>query len=156
MPLGTRVQVRGPTGSFTLTPGEPRPLVMLAGGIGITPFVSMVRQEALQRSARPMYLFYSNRTPASAAFLPELTTLAALNPRFRVMATITDADVSREGWTGARGFVNREMLDTTIDNLLEPIYYVAGPPPMVKAMLDLLGLARVPNEQIRTDEFFGY
>jgi ferredoxin-NADP reductase len=48
------------------------------------------------------------------------------------------------------------MLAGAIDNLLEPIYYVAGPPPMVKAMRELLVLMRVPEKQIRTDEFFGY
>lgn len=156
MPLGTRVQVRGPTGTFTLAQAEQRPAVMLAGGIGITPFVSMLRHELLQRTRRPVWLFYSNRTPATAAFLPELTAVAALDPSFRVIATITDADVSRDEWSGPRGFIDREKLQGAIDNLLEPIYYVAGPPPMVKAMIDLLVFMCVPEKQIRTDEFFGY
>ncbi|HYC45564.1 MAG TPA: FAD-dependent oxidoreductase [Burkholderiales bacterium] len=154
--LGTTVRLRGPTGSFTLPAGERRPLVMLAGGIGITPFVSMLREDAVDGPGRPIYLFYSNRTPGSAAFLPELTWLASANSRFRLVATMTDPQTPGEPWPGTRGLISAEMLTATLGDLLEPAYYVAGPPPMVAAMLDLLARMRVPTERIRTDEFFGY
>ena len=69
MPAGGRVGLRGPMGNFTLDGADARPAVFLAGGIGITPFVSMSRQPAHDRLARDIWLFYSNRRPEDAAFL---------------------------------------------------------------------------------------
>ncbi len=72
MPEGAKLQLRGPAGQFTLDDGGTGPAVFLAGGIGITPFVSMLRQAAHDGLARKLYLFYSNRRPEDAAFLGEL------------------------------------------------------------------------------------
>lgn len=157
MASGTIVQLRGPIGSFTLTPGDRRPLVLLAGGIGITPFVSMLREGAVEESnGRRTHLFYSNRTPGSSAFLGELRELAVADPQFKLIATITDLEVPGERWVGPRGFISRDMLAGALTDLLEPTYYVAGPPQMVAAMAGLLRGANVPQEQVHTDEFFGY
>jgi len=72
MPKGTRVALRGPGGLFSMEEADSAPRVFLAGGIGITPFVSMLRQAAKERLARKLTLFYSNRRPEDAAFLDEL------------------------------------------------------------------------------------
>jgi ferredoxin-NADP reductase len=156
MPLGAAVQLRGPIGNFTLTRGDRRPVVFLAGGIGITPFVSMLREQSVQGMGRRIYLFYSNRTPGSSAFLDELTELAVADLQFRLLATVTDVDVPAALWNGHRGFISKDMLVGTVEDLLEPDYYVAGPPPMTAAMVALLTDASVPQGQIHTDEFFGY
>jgi ferredoxin-NADP reductase len=156
MPGGTRVQLRGPIGKFTLDAEDDRPAVMLAGGIGITPFLSMVRQAAIDSLRRDVHLFYSNRTPGSAPFLQELLALQLRNPRFRVTATMTGLDDSAGHWDGTRGPIDIDMLSRHIPDLLEPGYYVAGPPAMVASMRALLTAAGVRREQIRTDEFFGY
>jgi ferredoxin-NADP reductase len=156
MPRSTLVQLRGPIGKFILDPVDERPAVMLAGGIGITPFFSMLRQSAEESQRRRLYLFYSNRTPQSAPFLEELGSLERRNPCLRVIATMTGLAPTARNWGGPRGFINEEMLARNLDDLLEPIYYVAGPPQMVAAMLALLTAAGVPKEHIHTDEFFGY
>ena len=75
MPLGTEVRIVGPFGSLTLHQNAARPAVFLAGGIGITPFRSMLRQAAEQKLPHHLFLFYSNRCPEGAAFLEELQEL---------------------------------------------------------------------------------
>jgi ferredoxin-NADP reductase len=150
------VRLQGPIGKFTLDAEAERPVVMLAGGIGITPFRSMLRQAADEHQRRQLYLFYSNRTPQSAPFLPELTELARRNPHFVLTATMTDANVPAEHWGGTRGYIGEDMLRQRLSDLREPIYYVAGPPRMVSAMQSMLNRAGIAGEQIRKDEFFGY
>ena len=98
MPLGSTVRMEGPFGNLVLHADQTRPAVFLAGGIGITPFRSMVVQAAMQRSPHPMVLFYSNRRPEDAAFLDELQSLRDKNPHYRFVATMTEpANSSRPG-----------------------------------------------------------
>jgi ferredoxin-NADP reductase len=59
-------------------------------------------------------------------------------------------------WKGERGFLDRAMLERALGNLLEPTYYLAGPPGMVEALKKMVLEAGVPQEHVRTDEFFGY
>ena len=72
MPLGTEVRIVGPFGSLILHQNADRPAVFLAGGIGITPFRSMLLQATEQKLPYHLILFYSNRRPEDAAFLEEL------------------------------------------------------------------------------------
>src|SRR5690348_15096885 len=82
VPLGTELKIEGPLGSFTLHKNAAKAAVFLAGGIGITPFRSILRQAAEEKSTHQLYLFYSNRRPEDAAFLNELWDLAQSNPHF--------------------------------------------------------------------------
>ncbi len=72
LPLGTGVQIDGPFGNFTLRNNESRPAVLLAGGIGITPFRSIVRRAAHENLGHRILLFYANGRPEDAPFLDEL------------------------------------------------------------------------------------
>ena len=156
MPLGTQVKIDGPSGSFTLHKNSAKPAVLLAGGIGITPFRSMVRQAAHDRLAHQLYLFYSNRRPELAAFLGELEELTKSNPNFHLVATMAEMEKSSRPWKGETGFINAAMLSKHISSLQGPIYYVAGPPVMVTAMRQMLIQASVDEDDIRTEEFAGY
>ncbi|MBI2316102.1 MAG: FAD-dependent oxidoreductase [Betaproteobacteria bacterium] len=156
MPEGTRVQIRGPAGSFVLDEGERRPAVFIAGGIGITPFVSMLRQSAIEPLERKLYLLYSNRRPEDAAFMRELMALEQRNSNYRIVVTMSGTEEARESWNGERGRIDKAMLERTLVDLLVPVYYVAGPPAMLEAMQGPLAGAGVKTEDIRCDEFFGY
>ena len=83
MPLGTEVRIVGPFGSLILHQNADRPAVFLAGGIGITPFRSMLRQAAEQKLPHHIFLFYSNRRPEDAAFLEELEELEKENSNYK-------------------------------------------------------------------------
>jgi ferredoxin-NADP reductase len=156
MPLGTQVKLEGPGGSFTLHKNSSKPGVFLAGGIGITPFFSMLRQASHDRLPHQIYLFYSNRRPEDAAFLASLQELTKANPNFHLIATMTEMSKSSRPWSGETSFINPAMLSEYISNLQGPIYYIAGPPAMVADLRKVLIQAAVDEDDIRSEEFPGY
>lgn len=128
MPLGTAVKIDGPSGSLTLHKNPSKPAVFLAGGIGITPFLSIVRQAAKDKLPHQLYLFYSNRRPEDAPFLDMLRELQTANPNFRFIPTMTEMGESHRQWKEETGFIDSKMLAKNIPSLSGPIYYIAGPP----------------------------
>ncbi len=156
VPLGTELKIDGPMGSFVLHKNVNKPAVFLAGGIGITPFLSIVTQAAHDHAAHQLYLFYSNHRPEDAPFLDSLRRLEKDNPNFHFIPSMTDMEKSRRAWDGERGFIERGMLTKYLNNLNGPIYYLAGPPAMVAAMRKMLLDTKVDEDDIRTEEFAGY
>jgi ferredoxin-NADP reductase len=154
LPEGASVKLMGPIGQFTLDAA--RSAVFIAGGIGITPFMSMLRQAARERSAQPLRLLYSNRRPEDAAFLAELQALERGNANFRLDATMTDMGRSSSRWNGHKGVVDAELIRSCTGGLHAPLYYVVGPPAMVLAMQETLRAAGVAEDAILTEEFYGY
>ena len=153
---GLQVKIEGPSGSFVLHRKAEKPAVFLAGGIGITPFLSIIRQATHDKAPHQLYLFYSNRRPEDAAFLDELLEAAKQNPNFHLIATMTEMDKSRCPWNGETGFINSDMIAKHLPSLQGPIYYLAGPPVMVAAMRRILTGLGVDEDDIRTEEFSGY
>ena len=156
VPLATEVKIGSAAGSFTLHKNPAKPAVFLAGGIGITPFFSMVRQAYHDRLPHKLYLFYSNRRPEDAAFLSSLQTLETTNPNFRLICTMTEMSKSKKEWKGETVLIDREMLSRHLAVLQGPIYYIAGPPPMVAAMRQTLVSAGIEEDDIRAEDFTGY
>jgi len=128
--------------------------VLLMGGIGITPARSIVFQAAHEKKTHKIFLFYSNRRPEDATFLKELQDIQ--NPNYTFVPTMTEAEKSKEEWTGERGYITKELISKYIGDLQKPIYYIAGPQPMVMAMKKLLNDAGVDDDNIRSEEFTGY
>lgn len=158
LPLGSEVKIDGPFGNLTLHKNASRPAVLLAGGIGITPFRSIVFSAAHERLPHHLFLFYSNRRPEDAPFLDELQALERDNPNYRFVGTMTNMEKSRQRWPGRTGYVNWQLVSESLKDVasLSPVYYTAGPPNMVRAMQAMLEAAGVDNEDIRTEEFDGY
>lgn len=156
MPLGTAVRMEGPFGKLTLHADQARPAVLLAGGIGITPFRSMVVHAALQRAPQRLVLFYSNRRPEDAPFLDELQALETKNPQYRFVGTMTEPDTSSRRWQGETGYINASLLSKSLADLRGPVYYVVGPPGMVTALRTMLKEAQIEDVDIRTEKFAGY
>ena len=156
MPIGSTVRMEGPFGKLVLHADRTRPAVFLAGGIGITPFRSMVVEAALQQSPHPMVLFYSNRRPEDAPFLDELQVLQDKNPHYRFVGTMTEPAKSFRPWTGESGYINATLLAKHLAGIETPIYYVVGPPGMVDALRTMLKEARIDESDIRTEKFAGY
>jgi ferredoxin-NADP reductase len=154
--LGTEVKVDGPFGSFTLHRDTSRPAVFVAGGIGITPFRSIILDATQKKLAQRLFLFYSNRRPEDAAFLSELQEIAKRNPTFQCIGTFTELEKSQQPWQGETGLIDRNMLARHLSDLAAPIYYSAGPPAMVTAMREMLLHAGVNEDDIRTEDFAGY
>jgi len=156
LPLGTEVSTRGPMGSLVLHNDVSRPAVFLAGGIGITPFLSMLSSVPIEKHHPPVFLFYANRYIEDAAFMDTLYDLEMSTGNFHFVPTFTRAVPGHGGWKGATGPINAQMLSNYIGNLRDPIYYVAGPPGMVAGTDQTLFELAIREEDIRTERFAGY
>ncbi len=154
--IGTRVQVDGPFGALTLHKAATRAAVLIAGGIGITPFMSMLRQASRQPTPQDLLLLYANRRPEDTAFLSELQQLARQNPRFRLVATMTDMAHSARPWDGETRAIDSALLQQVTQDLAAPIFYVSGPPAMVEAMCTTLVAAGMGEDDVRSEGFYGY
>jgi ferredoxin-NADP reductase len=152
---GTALDVDGPYGSFTLHRNAAKPAVFFAGGIGITPFRSIIKDATERKLPHAVTLFYSNRTPDSTAFLPDLEGWAQQNPRLSLVPTITD-DVDIHTWKYQKGMIDAAFLNGKIQPDARAIYYIAGPPPFVTAMRGALEQLGADPDDIRTEEFAGY
>ena len=110
LPLDSEVMITGPDGSFCLDKDASKPAVFLIGGIGITPVFSILKNAAYEKLPHQLFLFYSNKRPEDAAFLKELQNLGKENPNFKLIATMTEMENSKQAWRGETGFINKEML----------------------------------------------
>ena len=156
LPIGTEVRIEGPMGSFTLHNNTARPAVLLAGGIGIAPFLSIVSHAQKEGLRHRIILFHANRLLEDAAFMDALWNLERVNPRFSFVPTFTRLNSNRGEWKGETGHISPEMLYRRVGKLQGPIFYIAGPPSMVAATRRTLVEAAVDEDDIRTEEFAGY
>jgi ferredoxin-NADP reductase len=156
MPIGTAMKIEGPSGHLTLQNDSTRSAVLLAGGIGITPFRSMVVQAAHQKLPHRLFLFYSNRRPEDAPFLEELQALEKENPRYTLIPSMSAMATSHRPWTGETGLIDQAMLFRHLSGAEAPLYYIAGPPEMVKDLRAMLTKQSVNDGDIHAEEFSGY
>lgn len=156
MAPGAAARIDGPFGSLTLHNKRSRPAVFVAGGIGITPFVSILRQAAHDRLAQDLMLLYTNRRPEDAAFLDELQSLERANDRFRLVATMTEMERSSRKWNGQTGLLDADTVGAAMRALPDSVFYLAGPPAMAETLRRTLSEAGVDGDDIRAEEFFGY
>lgn len=156
-PLGTPVDLDGPYGSFTL-PQKPNDVYMLAGGIGVTPFRSIVEDTRERSLDHTLTLIHSNRTPEETPFLDELirwgvesaketsggkvprhhrwnsgssgasTVAASGRPRFLYVPTMTQAARSKRGWQGERRRVAPDLLDDMLPSDKNSAVYYVAGP----------------------------
>jgi ferredoxin-NADP reductase len=156
MPLGTAVKIEGPSGDLILQNDFTRTAAFLAGGIGITPFRSIVHWAAKEKAPNRIVLFYCNRRPEDAPFLVELQSLERDNPKYKLIASMTEMEKSHRPWNGETGLISQEMLGRHLKGATSPIYYIAGPPAMVKGLHEMLSKAGIIDDDIRAEEFGGY
>lgn len=141
---GAQIELEGPYGSFFLHDNVKRPAVFLAGGIGITPFRSMLVDAVHKKLPHTITLLYSNRRAADAPFLTELAALQS--PTF----TFVPIESTEEG------HIDEAKLRAHVSFDASPIFYAAGPLMMVSAMRKLLNSMGVSNDDIRSEDFAGY
>ncbi|VVC75806.1 Na(+)-translocating NADH-quinone reductase subunit F [Aquicella siphonis] len=153
LPLGSEIKFAGPSGNFICHDDPSTPAVFIAGGIGITPFYSMIQSATRHQSMQKIILFYGNQSIKDAAYLQELSLLQTLNPHFTFVPTLTMTD---EGWKGETGFITHTMIKKYISDLNQPIYYVCGSPVMVTALQETLVEMGVEENKIKVEDFPGY
>jgi ferredoxin-NADP reductase len=156
MSLGTTVELLGPSGTFVLHGDGSVPAVLIAGGIGITPFLSMVHDAASRRLPHRITLIYSNRTPEGTAFHEEFVRLAGEHERFTYLPTMTQTEASRQPWTGECRRVDGAFLRDRLGDIAAPLYYVAGPPGLVAGVVQAVVEAGADPTRVHAEEFLGY
>ncbi|HPD21073.1 MAG: ferric reductase-like transmembrane domain-containing protein [Desulfomonilia bacterium] len=151
--VGDRAAVHGGFGrfSYVLHPEE-RDLVFIAGGIGITPLMSMIRHMRDTRDTRRVLLLYANKDESGIVFSRELSEIEAGGyPSLRVVHVLGSPP---PGWKGEAGFVDREKIQRLCgDKLDDKVFYVCGPPGLINAVLDALKALGVEDYRIRLEIF---
>ena len=150
--IGEKVKLKGPMGIFTLKE-DAQEVVLLGGGIGITPFRDMVKYACDKKLPIKMALLYSNRTADDIVYREEWPLLEKQNPNLRVVNTITDRTA---GWSGRTGRINEEMIKESCSDLSSTMFYICGPPGMVEGLSNLLKTMNIPPANIRIEKFVGY
>lgn len=156
MPMDTEVKITPAGGNLTLYNNPARTAVFLAGGIGVTPVRSILLHAAQQRLPHKIVFFFSNRRPEDAPFLNELEALQKENPNYTFVPTMTHIADSQQQWNGETGKIDKEMLTRHLGAAESPIYYIVGPPGMVKGMQEMLNESGIDDDDIRTEGFSGY
>jgi glycine betaine catabolism B len=167
---GTIVKVRGPQGKFVLHQDYSKPAVFLSGGIGVTPFRSMIKYATDKQLPIKIVMFDSNRNQENTLFKREFDEYVNINRNLKIVYTITEEEekqgaqdtsfsLIRQQWTGERGRIDKAMLTRHLseDEIKNSIFYTCGPPGMIKAMQDLIqNDLKVPKDRIKVEEFTGY
>lgn len=152
LPVGTEVEIQRISGNFVLPEDTGKPLVFIAGGIGITPFMSMLRFIKEQGLNYRITLIYSNRNQSSTAYLDELQTLSSQIPNFKLILSMTDDPI----WEGEKRRVDANLLKEYFPNVNESLFMVVGPPAMVEAVEKALTDIGLREENIKIENFTGY
>ena len=155
-PLGTEIEIQGPFGGLVLHRDSSLPAVLLAGGIGITPFRSMLLEATRAGLPHRFFVFDSNRRPEDAPFLDELQALERNHRNLTLIATMTQMSRSRRAWAGETGVLDQEMLGRFVGHLSSPVYYIAGPPRMANGLRTLLTRTGTRSDRIHVEAFEGY
>jgi ferredoxin-NADP reductase len=156
MPAGSQLEIENPLGFFILPEDASVPLVFLAGGIGITPFRSMIRYAADVPTGHTIILFYSNQIPEEAIFLQELQRISEMHRNIVIVATMTRMERSSEKWDGLTGRISPSVIRDNYSGWRNARYYIAGPPKMTDSMKEILVEMEISSEQIHTEKFTGY
>jgi ferredoxin-NADP reductase len=151
--VGAEVEVEPPKGKFVLPEDTSRPLVFIAGGIGITVFRSMLLYIREEKLPYRVTLIYSNRDRESTAFLEELEELDRELPNFRLILTMTDDPE----WSGETRRVDATFCKDHVEgDLNDYTFMVAGPPAMAEGVQAELAEAGVDEANVTADRFSGY
>jgi ferredoxin-NADP reductase len=150
---GDHVEVRGPIGGYFVWESRMGgPLLLVAGGSGVVPLMSMIRHRRAAGSSIPARLLYSSRTPGDVIYADELRKLHQRGDGLEVFYAYTRAQP--QGWTGYARRIDAAMLNEVLAPLgRRTMAYLCGPTQFVEAAADGLLSAGLPAEQIKTERF---
>ncbi len=150
--VGDWARIEAPFGKFTFE-GEYPKVSLLAGGIGITPFLSYCKNATDKALSSKITLFYGCRTPEDFPFRKEFEILAQQNKNLKLVFTVSQASPD---WKGETGSIDVDMIKRYLPDYEENMFYTCGPPPMVEAMERLVESLGLPKEKLKRELFSGY
>jgi ferredoxin-NADP reductase len=151
--VGDQIKFAGPTGNFILHDDVSVPTIFIAGGIGIAPFYSMIKQVLAQNETREMVLFYGNQQLADTAYYAELCELAKTHANFKLVVTLANPEPE---WTGEVGFITDALVLKHAPKWENSFIYVCGGPRMVGAMQEMLAELGADKTRVMVEDFPGY
>ena len=148
---GDRAYIDGPHGHFIIENQDFEGIVMIAGGIGVAPMISIIREMTQQKDSRPVRLLYGNRIQSQIAFLDELED-ASQKLKLKVDYVLSEPPPH---WKGLTGFLDEPVIQSALD-MPHPekwLYLLCGPPVMLDNVLQILKSAGIPRRQIIFEKF---
>jgi len=155
MDIGDTIVASQLAGDFTLPRNKNKKLVFVAGGIGVTPFRSMVKYLIDRNEKRDIVIFYSNKTMADIAYR-DIFDLAYKKLGIQTIHCLSDLNSLPSDWKGEKGFINQEMIKKYVPDFAERIFYVSGPRIMVDAIGKIIKDAGIKKTHIKKDFFSGF
>lgn len=157
VPVGTQITLDGPYGLAYLRPASPRDIVLIGGGSGLAPVLSLARGAVKEPklAGRDIHVFYGVRSARDLTGEPDLKELPGYGTRLHFTPVLSEPQAdSIEPWTGPTGFVHEQVRKFIGDRWADFEYYFAGPPPMAQAVQQMLIEKRVPYRQVHFDSFY--
>src|SRR5208283_3331656 len=150
--VGDWTRIDAPYGAFTFE-GEFPKIALLAGGIGVTPFMSICKNATDKQLQSEITLFLGCRTPNDIPFRQELEAMQQANKNLKLHFVVNQPTPD---WKGAVGIITADMIQKELPDYKDNIFYCCGPPGMVTAMEKLIDSIGLPKVQLKLEYFTGY
>ncbi len=150
------VNVYGPFGGFVFDLTQDKNVVFIAGGIGITPFMSMMRYAHTLKADNNVNLFYSSAVETGIPFKDELVNIEKDLPNLKTRFVISNGDITDETLKhrSFSGHIDPDLISKNVDGqLVDYKFYICGPPPFMEIIKNGLKKAGIPERQILTEAF---
>ncbi len=142
-------------GDFTLPKNQDQKMVFIAGGIGITPYRSMIKYLIDKQERRNIVLFYSNKNAPEIVY-KDIFDQAERELGIKTVYTLTDTSNLPSGWSGKIGRIDGRMIQETVPDYLERLFYISGPNSLVTKFKETLKTLGIAEDKIKTDFFPGF
>lgn len=152
--VGELLQLTGPSGQFTFTEKEGDSVVLIAGGVGVTPMMSVIRYLTDRSWKGEIYFFYSCKNEAGIIFREEIAYLQKRHPNLK-SCIILDEPPAHQEQDYVIGRINKDLMVQRVPDLASRRIHICGPKPMMEAVKQMLAELNVPKENVRTEVFPG-
>lgn len=154
MNTGDEIVAAQLAGDFVLPENPRQKCVLIAGGVGITPFRSMIKYLLDTHQRRPITLFYANKTIADITY-KDIFDRAQQELGIQIIYSVTDSNNLPSYWKGTTGRITPELIKNKVPDYRQCIFYISGPKGMVDSFKESLNQMKIPSSQIKTDFFSG-
>ncbi len=152
--VGDALESAGPAGTFVHNPVfHGNALVYIAGGSGIAPFMSMIRETLDCGLDRDILLLYGNRAADDVIFHAELTRLASRFENFRYVPVLEERGALNPPWPCQKGYITRDLLREAVGDLTCRMFYMCGPAALYDFCRRELEALGVPPRRIRQEAY---
>src|SRR6266568_287182 len=148
---GDLLDFSGPSGFFTFTGRECKCILLIGGGVGITPLMSVLRYLTDRSWPGDIFLLYCIKTPRDIIFREELDYLQRRHPNLRVVITVSRPEGT--DWKGPTGRISKELIVQTVPDVASRYVHICGPVPMMEVAKKMLIELGVPSGRMKTEAF---